>query len=161
MRHHHVCFVVTDMDKAIRLWRDVLGFTVKVEMETPDGEEPGPNVYVPRPLLETIFGCKGAHTKCTLQASPEGARIELLQPLTPKVERLPAEMIGYGKASIQEAAFEVDDIDAVFRKVRAAGYETQTDYVWDCGDIGRSFLFYDDDRSLIQLWQTTSDREAW
>ena len=47
--------------------------------------------------------------------------------------------------------------DAWFDKVRAAGYRTQTDYVWDCASIGRSFLFYDQDGNLIQLWESPGE----
>ena len=41
----------------------------------------------------------------------------------------------------------------VWNKVRAAGYETQTEYVWQCASIGRSFLFYDKDGNMIQIWE--------
>jgi hypothetical protein len=46
----------------------------------------------------------------------------------------------------------IDDItvDAWFEKIKAAGYEPQTDYVWTIGSL-RSFLFYDPDGNLIQL----------
>ena len=51
----------------------------------------------------------------------------------------------------------MDDIDAFFAKVRAAGYQTQTEYVWQCADIGRSFFFYDKEGNMIQIWQNTGD----
>lgn len=28
-----------------------------------------------------------------------------------------------------------------------------TEYVWTCANIGRSFLFYDADGNMIQLWE--------
>lgn len=163
MRHHHVCLVVTDLASAIALWRDVMGFELRAETETPDGEEPGPTVFVHRALLDDIFKQKNAHTKVALLTSPDGARVELLQPINPAVRAGPEGAEGYGVAGIQEIAFEVDDIDALFARVKEAGYAMQTDYVWPCADIGRSFLFHDGDRSLIQIWQANpnSGPSAW
>ena len=153
MRHHHVCLVVTDLEKAIALWRDVMGFELRALAETPDGEGPGPTVFVHRALLDDIFKVKDARTKVALLTSPDGARVELLQPINPAVEPRHGGSESYGFAGIQEVAFEVDDIDGLFERVKRAGYAMQTDYVWPCADIGRSFLFHDGDRSLIQIWQ--------
>lgn len=47
----------------------------------------------------------------------------------------------------------IENIDAWFEKIRAAGYQTQTEYVWTCASLGRSFLFYDDDGNMIQMWE--------
>jgi catechol 2,3-dioxygenase-like lactoylglutathione lyase family enzyme len=159
MRHHHVCLVVTDLDAAIQLWRDVMGFELRATAETPDGEEPGPTVFVHRALLDDIFKVKNAHTKVALLTSPDGARVELLQPLNPAVRPRHEGSESYGYAGIQEVAFEVDDIDALFNRVKQAGYAMQTDYAWPCADIGRSFLFHDGDRSLIQIWQSNASAE--
>ena len=41
-------------------------------------------------------------------------------------------------------------------RIRAAGYETQTDYIWPVGDFGRSFIFYDDEGNMIQFWAHTA-----
>ena len=71
----------------------------------------------------------------------------------PDEEETPPEKLRYGHTGFHELGLVVDDIDAFFEKVRAAGYETQTEYVWTCADIGRSFLFYDDDGNMIQIWQ--------
>lgn len=157
MRHHHVCFVVTDLERAIDLWRDVLGFELRALTETPDGEHPSPSVYVYRALLDDIFKVKDARTRVALLTSPGGARIELLQPLNPAVAPRHEGSEGYGFAGMQEAALEVDDIDAVFASVKEGGYRMQTDYVWPCADIGRSFLFFDDDLNLIQIWENSRE----
>ena len=54
---------------------------------------------------------------------------------------------------MHELGLLVEDIDGWFARIRAAGYATQTEYVWPCGDFGRSFLFYDPDGNMIQLWE--------
>jgi predicted enzyme related to lactoylglutathione lyase len=49
----------------------------------------------------------------------------------------------------------VEDIDGWYAKIRAAGYRMQTEYVWTCASLGRSFLFYDQDGNMIQLWEAS------
>ncbi|MCY4514086.1 MAG: hypothetical protein OXC69_02950 [Candidatus Tectomicrobia bacterium] len=54
---------------------------------------------------------------------------------------------------MRELCFRVEGIDGWFDKVKAAGYRTTTDAVWDFGENAKSFLFYDDDDIRIQLWE--------
>jgi len=153
MRFHHMAIFVSDLNAAIRLWRDVMGFKLIVEKTIPDGPAPAPDVYMYPELLDDIFKVKGARSKMALLASAEGALIELQECEVPAIEKTPPEKLRYGHTGFHELGLVVDDIDAFFEKVRAAGYETQTEYVWTCADIGRSFLFYDDDGNMIQIWE--------
>jgi len=148
---------VSDLQEAIHLWRDVMGFDLVVETEIPDGAVPGPKTYMYPKLLDDIFKVKGARSKMALLASKEGALIELQQCEVPKIQRTPPENLRYGHTGFHELGLLVDDIDGFFAKVRAAGYQTQTEYVWQCADIGRSFLFYDKEGNMIQIWQNTGD----
>ena len=153
MRFHHMAIFVSDMDAAVKLWRDVMGFKVAVETIIPDGQVPGPNTFMTPKLLDDIFGVKDAKSRMVLLTSDEGALIELQQCENPKIQTTPPENLRYGHTGIHELGLLVTDIDAWFEKVRAAGYQTQTEYVWKCANIGRSFLFYDSDGNLIQLWE--------
>ncbi|MEQ8232418.1 MAG: VOC family protein [Gammaproteobacteria bacterium] len=160
MRFHHMAIFVSDLQEAIRLWRDVMGFKLIVDRTIPDGDAPGPDVYMYPALLDDIFKVKGARSKMALLASEEGALIELQQCEVPRIEKTPPEKLRYGHTGFHELGLVVDDIDAFFGKVRAAGYETQTDYVWTCANIGRSFLFYDHDGNMIQIWEHAGEA-AW
>lgn len=153
MRFHHMAIFVSDIDEATRLWRDVMGFKVVVDTIIPDGQGPGPKTYMYPQLLDDIFKVKNARSKMVLLASDEGALIELQQCETPLIQKTPPENLQYGHTGFHELGLMVDDIDAWFDKVRAAGYRTQTEYVWTCASIGRSFLFYDADGNMIQLWE--------
>lgn len=153
MRFHHMAIFVSDLQEAIHLWRDVMDFELVVETEIPDGATRGPNTYMYPELLDDIFKVKGARSKMALLSSKEGALIELQECLVPAIEATPPERLRYGHTGIHELGLLVEDIDAFFEKVRAAGYETQTDYVWSCASIGRSFLFYDKDGNMIQIWE--------
>ncbi|MHB1699620.1 MAG: VOC family protein [Acidobacteriaceae bacterium] len=145
---HHVCLVVKDMDEALKLYRDVLGMSVYIDAEIPD---PG-QVLFPKKTLDDIFHLVGAKSRMVMLVSVGGSKVELQQPSVPQVIASVDAPSGYGRTGIKELALRVTAIDDWFHKVRAAGYKTQTDYVWSVGDGRlRSFLFYDSDGSLIQL----------
>lgn len=160
MRFHHMAIMVTDLQQAIHLWRDVLGFELSVETVIPDGPEPGPDTFMYPALLDDIFKVKGARSKMALLSSSEGAMIELQECEVPQIKRTPPENLRYGHTGIHELGLLVDGIDGWFNKIRDAGYETQTDYVWECANLGRSFLFYDQDGNMIQIWEQSGE-PAW
>ena len=151
---------VSDLQQAIHLWRDVMGFELAVETVIPDGPEPGPNTYMYPKLLDDIFKVPGARSKMALLSSKEGALIELQECENPAIEKTPKQNLRYGHTGFHELGLVIDDIDAFFLKIRAAGYETQTEYVWECADIGRSFLFYDHDGNMIQMWEHSA-KAGW
>ncbi len=153
MNFHHMAVFVSDMQEAVRLWRDVLGFKVVVDTMIPDGTEPGPKTFMYPALLDDIFKVKGARSKMVLLTSDEGALIELQECENPAIQKTPPANLRYGHTGFHELGLLVNDIDGWFEKVRAAGFKTQTEYVWPCATIGRSFLFYDTDGNMIQLWE--------
>jgi catechol 2,3-dioxygenase-like lactoylglutathione lyase family enzyme len=157
MRFHHMCIVTADIEEAIHLWRDVMGFELKVKMTIPDGEEFSPVVMAPRRLLEDIYKVKGATATVAVLISKERAMIELLEPHIPSVSLTPPENLRYAHTGIRELGLVLDDIDGFFNKVRAAGYETQTEYVWPCANMGKSFMFYDKEGNSIQIWEHSPD----
>ncbi|MDR6867603.1 catechol 2,3-dioxygenase-like lactoylglutathione lyase family enzyme [Microbacterium resistens] len=161
MKFHHVAVFVSDADRAIALWRDVLGFSVVVDRTIPDLDA-GDQSRMGQALLDDIFKVEGATSRMVLLQSDDGAMIELQQPSVPAIVRTPPETLQYGHTGIHEVAFLVDDIDGWFERIRAAGYRTQTEYVWTWGVTGKSFLFYDDDGNMIQFnWQPRSSVPAW
>jgi catechol 2,3-dioxygenase-like lactoylglutathione lyase family enzyme len=153
MQFHHMCIVTTNLKEAIVLWRDVLGFELKVESEIPDAHLKDSITNTSSELLDDLYKVRGARSKLGILVSPEGAIIELLEPQTPAVKKTPPENLGYAHSGIHELGLVTDDVDGMFRKVRALGYKTQTEYVWDSSTFGRTFLFYDKDGNMIQLWE--------
>jgi catechol 2,3-dioxygenase-like lactoylglutathione lyase family enzyme len=148
-----MCIVTTQLDEQIHFWRDIMGFDLKVKMAIPDGEDYGPTIFAPRTLMRDTFRDNDARATVALMMSKEGAMIELLQPEWPTVDATPKEKRLYRDSGIHELALVVEDIDAFFEKVRVAGYKTQTDYVWSCANMGRSFIFYDHEGNMIQMWE--------
>lgn len=153
MRFHHMAIIVSDLQEAIRLWRDVLGFELQVEKTIPDGPTAASDVLMPADVLDDIWKVKGARSKMGWLRSSGGAMIELQECENPRVERTPPENLRYGHTGIHELGLQVDDIDYWFDRIRAAGYETTSDYVWMSGNFAKSFLFYDRDGNMIQIWQ--------
>lgn len=151
MRYHHVAVFVSDMDESLKFYRDLLGFDVALDTMIPDG--PGEGTLVDPALLDDIFKVQGSKARSVLLVSNEStdSLLELLQPIVPKVQRTPPEQRRYGNTGISELAFAVPDVDAWFEKVRTAGYETQTEYVWETAGMVKTFLFYDPDGNMIQL----------
>jgi catechol 2,3-dioxygenase-like lactoylglutathione lyase family enzyme len=155
MKIHHVAFIVSDIDEALKLWRDVLGFEIFRQGVMPDTPPPGEKPRMTQSLLDDIFGVPGATSRFALLRHDEGAMIELQQPLTPKVELTPVSDLKYHNTGTHEVAFLVRDIRHWFEKVKAAGYRLNTDYIWLWAGSGQSFLFHDQDGNLIQFNQQT------
>ena len=108
-------------------------------------------------LSSSVSMINGARSRMAILVSAEGAIIELQQCENPAIARTPPEHQRYGHTGVHELGLLVNDIDGWFARIREAGYETQTEYVWPCGDFGRSFLFYDADGNMIQLWEHTAN----
>lgn len=157
MRYHHVAVFVSDADESLKLFRDLLGFEVAVDKTIPDG--PGEGTFLDQETVDDIFKVQGGRSRMVLLTAPEGSGsfLELQQVEVPAIQRKDRETLRYGHTGISELAFEVDGIDEWFAKVRAAGYETQTEYVWDAAGMLRSFLFYDPDGNMIQLCENLVD----
>jgi catechol 2,3-dioxygenase-like lactoylglutathione lyase family enzyme len=153
MRFHHMCVVTRDLDRQIAFWRDLMGFDLAVRLSIPDGEDFGLNVLAPRALMRDTFDHPEARATVALMTSKDGAMIELLAPEQPGVETTPPEKLLYRHTGVHELALAVDDIDAFFAKVKDAGYRVQTPYIWSCANMGRSFIFYDPEGNMIQMWQ--------
>ena len=160
MRFHHMCIVTTDIDEAIHLWRDVMGFELKAKMTIPDGDEFGPTTMAPRKLLEDLYKIEGATATVAVLISKERAMIELLEPHVPSVAATPPDRLRYAHTGIHELGLVLEDIDGFFDKVRAAGYETQTEYVWPCANMGKTFIFYDKEGNMIQIWEHSAEAPA-
>lgn len=148
MDFHHMCLVVSDMDQALGLYRDILGFSPYIDTVIPNKDE----ALFSQDTLDDIFHVSGARSRMVMLASPTGAKLELQQPENPRVRQTPREYLGYDNTGIRELALRVSNIDEWFQTIRSAGYETQTGYVWAVGG-GRlkSFLFHDHDANLVQL----------
>jgi catechol 2,3-dioxygenase-like lactoylglutathione lyase family enzyme len=160
MRFHHVCLIVSDLDRSIAMFTKLFDFKVDVDVTAPDDALAAtPDSSFPQ-LMKDIWKIPAPRTRVALLSSPGGALIELQESLDPKIKQLPEEYHSYHYTGMRELAFRVDDIDGWFDKVKQAGFEPQTPYVWSFGDSARSFAFFDDDHHIIQLWESPA-QQGW
>lgn len=99
------------------------------------------------------FGYESPTIRCCTLQHDTGAMLELHQPIDPPLTELPEDAFDYWHPGVLEIGLRVRNIDAWFEKIKAAGYKTTTDYIWNCGPADRSFLFCDCDGQMIQLWE--------
>jgi catechol 2,3-dioxygenase-like lactoylglutathione lyase family enzyme len=104
---HHVAISVSDMERALRFYRDLLGFEVDWERERYSGE-----------LLAKVVGLPGAEARVVMLKG-YGARIELFQYITPAGEESgPKRMCDFG---ITHFALTVKNIHEIYGRLAGAG----------------------------------------
>jgi catechol 2,3-dioxygenase-like lactoylglutathione lyase family enzyme len=160
MKFHHICLVVSDLKRSIDMWTGLFDFQLDAQFTAPDDAiAAAPDSTFPQ-LMEDIWGMKGTRTQVAFLSSPGGALLELQEAINPPIRKTPTEYLNYYHTGIREIAFQVEGIDDWFARVKKAGFKTQTDYVWNVNETARSFLFYDDDHHLIQLWENPG-KSGW
>ena len=155
MTFNHVMLVVSDMEEALKLWRDMLGFKVIVDTTVPDG------FLIEKRTQDDCYGVKDVESRLVLAMTDEGAIVELQQPSNPMVRKTPKEYLDYSYTGENEIALNCVNIDEWYKKIVDAGYETTTNYIWNfAGEVARSFIFRDSDYNLIQLIEANNDKLA-
>jgi len=140
----HVGITVSDMDRAIHFYRDVLGLNLVGDV-TFAGEE-----------ADSLTQEKGAQLRAVYLRSseePKGAPIELLHFVTPKAEGEP--YAGIRNPGITEVAFWVKDIEETYTKLKAHGvpfYSTPQLFDLD-GYKVKAVYFRDPDGTTLELLQ--------
>lgn len=151
MQFHHVCLIVKNVDESMNLYRDILGFKVIVDTIIPD------NKFFRQETLDDIFKVKGAKSRMVMAVSPEGALLEFQQPIVPEIQQTPDRYLRYEYTGFSELAFKVSNIESWFEKIKLAGFQLQTEYVWEAGGLVKSFLFFDVDGHMVQMCENLVD----
>ncbi len=109
MRVNHVNIVVADMERSLAFYVGLLGMRVTFEAEL-TGE-----------WIETVAGLPAVSARCVFcQPSGGGTRFELLQYRTPPGQFLPEASLA-NTPGLRHVALEVDDLDALYARLHAAG----------------------------------------
>jgi catechol 2,3-dioxygenase-like lactoylglutathione lyase family enzyme len=106
----HIAVSVSDMEKALEFYRDLLGLEVMMDMEM-EGD----------PAIEAILGVEGIKMRYVL-FSGKGAQLNLLEFKNPKGENIAQTMRPYDHG-IHHIAFSVDDVEAAYKELSAKGVE--------------------------------------
>ena len=146
MGHHHG-FTVSDLDRSVSFYRDLLGMELVRISERRD-----------LPSYDTILGYDQVHLNIAILRHPVNEFIlELVQYVHPKVEARPQENRYLGASHV---AFEVDDVDAMYTQLKEAGFGSinpPTDVDRDGVVVARAMYALDPDGISIEMFQEFED----
>lgn len=145
-RIYHVGLTVSDLDKSIQFYRDVLGLEFQGEILM-TGEE-----------TDTLFGRKNCRARIAYlngSKNVEVPPIELIQFLGSKINKVPSDFF---TTSISEVCFYTDDIDAVYEHLINNNVECLSEpqyFDFTMQGFGRSKAFYfkDPDGIMLEMMQ--------
>lgn len=145
---HHAGITVSDLDRSLAFYRDLLGLEVLVIAERTDE------------TIGQIVGYPGARIRLAMcQVPGDTARIELLHYLDPNGPSTDGET--YRPAS-GHVCFRVDNIDAHFEQLVAAGYQPRSTgpvTIAQGPNTGvRALYVRDPDGYSVELFQPPADR---
>ena len=107
---HHTCYTVSDLDRSVAFYRDVLGCEVMAEQEKEGG------------YLAAIVGYPDAHVRMAHLRVPGAEHvIELFEYLAPVGTRADVEPRNVGASHL---CFLVDDLPALYEELREMGVDS-------------------------------------
>ena len=139
---HHTAISTGDFERALAFYRDLLGFEMVSELNWPAGVE----------LADTITGLEGSAARSVmLRASNTSIELFEFSSPAPKPGDPNRPVCDHG---ITHIALEVDDVDAEYDRLKAAGMS------FHCPpqDLGVSRVTYgrDPDGNVLELWQSVA-----
>lgn len=140
---HHTGYTVSDLDRSVAFYRDLLGCEVLATQEKEGG------------YLAAIVGYPDAHVRMAhLQAPGGGHVLELFEYVAPAGERPALEVRNVGTSHI---CFLVDDLPALYEELRAHGVDSfvsppvEVDTGINRGGYG--LYLHDPDGITVELFQ--------
>jgi len=103
---NHTSFTVSDVERSVAFYRDLLGFKLLSLAERP------------REFAEIATGIPGAHLKVAYLEAPGGHRLELIQYLSPPGVKLDTRTNNVGSAHL---ALNADDLRQMYSELKAKG----------------------------------------
>lgn len=147
LRMTHIGICVDDLERALRFYRDGLGFRPRSELR------------IGGPPTTTLLRLKDVDLEA-VYLERDGTRIELLHYLVPGAvgDGAPRPMNGRG---LTHLSLRVDDLHATLAALRAVGAQVLDDSLIEFPDFGAAaVLLTDPDGTLIELVQAPGDPEV-
>jgi catechol 2,3-dioxygenase-like lactoylglutathione lyase family enzyme len=165
---NHVAVSVTDIDSAMRWYRDVIHMTLLVEpteITTYEKEEKNYDPHLAK-LVKAIFGPKLGKFKICHMSSANGVGIELFQFIEPASQLRPEENnFEYWKTGYFHICITEPNIQELADKIASTGGKRRTDVMEVALGSGKKFCFCEDpfgnvieiySHSYEQFWANTS-----
>ncbi len=147
---HHHGFTVSNLENSLKFYRDFLGLELIRVSERQD-----------LPSYDQIIGHADIHLHVALLRHPgDGTLLELFQYQNPQGQSRPLDNTFVGSSHM---AFEVEDIDALFSAMTAAGYSSinpPVDVERDGKIVARAMYALDPDGISLEMFQEYSDLVA-
>jgi catechol 2,3-dioxygenase-like lactoylglutathione lyase family enzyme len=143
LRVHHHTFTVSDMDRSIHFWRDLLGFKLIADVFREKLES-----------YDKVMGMKDVKVRVAMFKDPaDGATIALLQYHNPPpIKRdMGNQFVGASVLAVQ-----TDDIDADYRRLKGAGVRFNSppvDVIRDGTLAAKIAYALDPDGIVVELYQ--------
>jgi catechol 2,3-dioxygenase-like lactoylglutathione lyase family enzyme len=142
----HTGLTVSDLDRSVTFYRDLLGLEVIAQWESS------------QPYLRTVVGYPDAELRIALLRMPgpagaAGHHIELLEYRRPRGVRGDANTYIPGNGHV---AFMVDDLDAIYRDLKGKGVRFKSapvDITHGRNAGGRAIYFFDPDDITLEMIQ--------
>jgi catechol 2,3-dioxygenase-like lactoylglutathione lyase family enzyme len=147
LRMTHVGICVSDVERSVRFYRDLLGFAYRSELRV-QGEP-----------SDTLLRLRGVDLQA-VYLERDGTRIELLYYAGPGPvgDDTPRPMNARG---LTHLSLRVDNLKDTLATLRAAGVRVLDETMIDIPDFGAAAIFIvDPDGTLIELVQSPGDLEA-
>ncbi len=138
--HYHSAFTVSNLERSVAFYCDVIGFKVDTVFETQG------------PAIEQITGFPDAHLKVAHLLLGE-FRLELIQYLAPRGKALDLATCNVGSSHI---AFYADDVDRTYRELQGKGVRFKGAPVAAAPGRPRVAYFLDPDGITLELSQATA-----
>ena len=133
--HNHTSFTVSDRERSVAFYTDVIGFTIDRIYEL-EGE-----------AIEQIVAMPGARLKMA-HLTLDGFRLELIEYLAPKGEQPALPTCNVGVAHI---AFNTDDVQSTYEALKAKGVTFKGDPMRAAPDRPLACYFLDPDGITMEL----------
>ena len=139
---HHVCFTVSDIQRSMKFYREILGLELAEGPRDVNGEGSNTPIYT---------GLPGARLRVALLQLHPGAALELIQYLSPQGEKtVSTRRCDVGSAHI---CFTVDNAFTVFERFKKEGVRVVSEPVKDSrGNF--MFYFYDPDGYTLEITES-------
>ena len=141
----HINIVVADLERAAHFYETVFGF------------KRGFSAQLQGEWIETVTGLQGARAQCLFLDAPREAatRIELIRYDAPPREFNPIHPTP-NEPGLRHIAFQVEDIDATLRQVRALGikpFSAPVEVPFRVANLGTKRLayFHDFDGTIVEI----------
>jgi catechol 2,3-dioxygenase-like lactoylglutathione lyase family enzyme len=147
-RLHHTCYTVSDLDRSVGFYRDLLGCEVIATQEKSGG------------YLAAIVGYPETHIRMAHLRAPGGEHlIELFEYIAPRAGKADVEPRNVGASHL---CFVVDDLPELYRRLRARGLDSfvSPPVEVDTGINRGGYALYlrDPDGITLELFQPPSSR---